>query len=49
MAGGQGTEPGMMDVSQHKKTWAGFVKFIEWSMGGIFLLMLFLLVFRTNG
>ena len=24
-----------MDICQHKKTWAGFVKFIEWSLGGI--------------
>jgi hypothetical protein len=41
-------EQGHMDISQHKKTWAGFVKFIEWSMGGIALLMVFMLIFRTH-
>jgi hypothetical protein len=45
---GEHYEPGHMDISQHKKTWAGFVLFIEWAMGGIGLLMLFMLVFRTH-
>ncbi len=49
MAGDHGYESGHMDISQHQKTWTGFVKFIEWSIGGIFVLMLFMLIFRTNG
>jgi len=44
-----GYEPGGMDITQHKKTWAGFVKFINWSLAGIGVLMLFMLIFRTHG
>ncbi len=29
-------------------TWAGFVKFIEWSMGGIIVIMVLLAIFRTH-
>ena len=42
-------QPGTMDISQHKKSWANFVTFVKWSMGGILLVMIFLAVFRTNG
>jgi hypothetical protein len=44
-----GYEPGQMDITQHKKTWGGFVKFINWSLAGIGALMLFLMIFRTHG
>jgi len=45
---GEHYESGHMDISQHKKTWTGFVKFIEWSMGGIGIVMIFMLIFRTH-
>jgi len=44
-----GYEPGQMDITQHKKTWGGFVKFINWSLASIGVLMLFLMIFRTHG
>jgi Bacterial aa3 type cytochrome c oxidase subunit IV len=48
MAGDHGNEAGHMDVSQHRKTWAGFVKFIEISIVLIGVLMFFLMLFRTH-
>jgi len=42
-------QPGSMDISGHTKAWQGFTSFVKWSMGGIFLVMLFLAVFRTHG
>jgi hypothetical protein len=42
-------EPGHMDISQHKKTWAGFVKFIEISLVLIGIAMFLMMLFRTNG
>lgn len=44
-----GYEPGHMDITQHKKTWAGFVKFINISLASIGVLMLLMLIFRTHG
>ena len=48
MAGGHGYEPGTMDISQHKKTWSGFVKFTEISIVLIGALMFLLMLFRTH-
>jgi hypothetical protein len=49
MAGDHGYEPGAMDIAQHKRTWALFVRLTAWSMGSIAVLMVFLLAFRTHG
>jgi hypothetical protein len=49
MAGDHGYEPGAMDISQHRKTWALFTKITAWSLGSIGVLMLLLLIFRTHG
>jgi hypothetical protein len=49
MAGDHGNGGGTMDITQHKKAWAGFVKFIEWSIVSIGLLMFLLMLFRTHG
>jgi hypothetical protein len=49
MAGNLGYEPGAMDISQHKKTWAGFVRFTSWSIVLIGILMFVLMLFRTHG
>lgn len=40
---------GSMDISQHKKTYAGFITFTKWSFSGIMLIMIFLAIFRTHG
>ncbi len=42
-------KPGTMDISQHRKSYAGFISFTKWSFAGIMLLMIFLAIFRTNG
>lgn len=42
-------QPGSMDISQHRKFYAGFISFTKWSFAGIVLLMIFLAIFRTNG
>jgi hypothetical protein len=39
---------GSMDISQHKKTYAGFLTLSKWSFAGIMLIMIFLAIFRTN-
>ena len=49
MAAEHGTESGPMDISQHRKTWALFVRIVSWSLGLIGLLMFLLMLFRTHG
>ena len=39
---------GSMDISQHKKAYAGFLTLSKWSFAGIMLIMIFLAIFRTN-
>ena len=39
---------GSMDISQHKKSYVGFIAFTKWSFAGIMLIMIFLAIFRTN-
>ena len=39
---------GTMDISQHKKAYAGFLVFSKWSTVGILLTMVLLAIFRTN-
>ena len=41
-------EPGSMDITQHMKTWAGFIKFIVMSIVLIGALMFLLMLFRTH-
>jgi hypothetical protein len=47
--GGHDYVPGTMDISQHKRTWSGFVRFTSWSIALIGILMFFLMLFRTHG
>jgi len=49
MAADHGQQGGSMDISEHRKNWNGFIKLVEWSLGGIAVLMVFLLIFRTHG
>jgi hypothetical protein len=37
-----------MDITEHMRTWQQFTGLIKWSLGGIFLLMAFLAIFRTH-
>ncbi len=39
---------GSMDISQHRKAYAGFLVFSKWSFAGIMLIMILLAIFRTN-
>lgn len=41
-------QPGSMDISQHKKAYAGFLTFSKWSFAGVILIMIFLALFRTH-
>jgi len=47
--GDSGEPTGTMDITDHIRTWKGFTSLVKWSMGGIVLIMLFLLIFRTHG
>ena len=40
---------GSMDISQHQRAWVGFLTFVKYSLGFIFLVMIFLAIFRTHG
>jgi hypothetical protein len=41
--------PGSMDISQHQRSYAGFLTFAKWSTVFILLIMAFLAAFRTHG
>ena len=42
-------QPGTMDISAHKKAYAGFLTGSKWTFGFVLLIMIFLAVFRTHG
>jgi hypothetical protein len=42
-------KPGSMDISAHKKAYAGFLTGSKWTFGFIMLIMIFLAFFRTHG
>lgn len=37
-----------MDISDHVKTWNGFLTLVKWVIAGNVLLLIFLAVFRTH-
>jgi hypothetical protein len=41
-------QPGSMDISQHKKTYAGFLTGSKWTFIFIMAIMVFLAIFRTH-
>jgi len=41
-------EAGQMDISEHQKTWVGFMAFMKWSTIGCLAIMIFLAIFRTH-
>ncbi len=38
-----------MDISDHVKTWNGFLSLVKWVVIGNVVLLLFLAIFRTHG
>ncbi len=40
--------PGSMDISAHKRMYAGFLTGTKWTLGFILLIMVFLAIFRTH-
>ena len=42
-------QPGSMDITQHQKTYAGFLTGSKWTFGFVLLIMVFLAFFRTHG
>jgi hypothetical protein len=48
MDAGHSDSSGSMDITQHRKTWEGFVRFIVWSLSGIGVAMILLAIFRTH-
>ena len=40
---------GSMDISAHKKAYAGFLTGSKWTFGFVLLIMVFLALFRTHG
>ncbi|HET7086807.1 MAG TPA: aa3-type cytochrome c oxidase subunit IV [Rhizomicrobium sp.] len=42
-------QPGSMDISAHKKAYAGFLTGSKWTFGFIMLIMVLLMIFRTHG
>ena len=48
-AHGDQQQGGSMDITDHLRSWKGFVTFIKVSGGLIALVMIFLAIFRTHG
>jgi hypothetical protein len=42
-------QPGSMDISQHVKSYKGFLTASKWTFGFVLLIMVFLAIFRTHG
>lgn len=38
---------GTMDISQHEKTFSGFMRFWVWLFGGTIAILIFLAIFNT--
>jgi len=41
-------QSGSMDITQHRKTYEGFISGSKWTFGFIMLIMVFLAIFRTH-
>jgi hypothetical protein len=51
MAGNHEHEPnsGTMDMTEHLRTWNGFLSFMKWQVIGAAAVLIFLAIFRTHG
>ena len=45
---GQDTDQGTMDISDHVKTWNGFLSLVKWVIIGNAILFILLAIFRTH-
>lgn len=41
--------PGSMDISDHQRSYAGFLTFLKYALSGIATVLILLAIFRTNG
>jgi hypothetical protein len=44
----QGSDQGTMDISDHVKTWNGFLSLVKWGIVANIVLLIFLAIFRTH-
>ena len=44
-----GSDNGSIDMSEHLRTWNGFLTLIKWMVIGSGALLIFLAIFRTHG
>jgi hypothetical protein len=44
-----GSDNGSMDMSEHLRTWNGFLTLVKWMVIGSAALLIFLAIFRTHG
>ncbi|HTT82707.1 MAG TPA: aa3-type cytochrome c oxidase subunit IV [Rhizomicrobium sp.] len=46
---GHAPDSGTTDMTEHLKTWHGFLAFMKWQVVAIVILLVFLAIFRTHG
>lgn len=46
---GHSSDEGTMDISDHLKTWNGFLSLVKWVIVGNVILLALLAMFRTHG
>jgi hypothetical protein len=46
---GHQPDSGTTDMTEHLKTWHGFLSFMKWQVVGAIVLLVFLAIFRTHG
>jgi hypothetical protein len=44
-----GSDHGSMDISEHVRTWNGFLTLMKWLVIGSAVVLIFLAIFRTHG
>lgn len=49
MSAEHGSDQGTMDISEHVKTWNGFLTLVKWVVIGNLVVMALLAIFRTHG
>ena len=42
-------QPGSMDITQHQKTYAGFLTASKWTFAFVMAIVIFMAIFRTHG
>jgi hypothetical protein len=44
----RGPSTGSMDITEHQRTWKGFLTALKWSLIAILLIMAFMAIFRVH-